>query len=429
MHKLTNWILIGLLILATGLLPSTTVWSASRLALVVGSNTYDSLPILQKAVNDARAITTALKKLDFTVLHGENLSRREMNRKMLELESRITPGDQVLFFFAGHGVALGGENYLLPRDMPLPKSGEESLVRDDAHAVSRLVERIQNRGAAATLLVLDACRDNPFAIQGTRSIGISRGLTRTEAPSGVFILFSAGIGQAALDRLHHNDPHPNSVFTRKLLPLLDTPGLTHIELAKQVQSDVAALAKSVNHQQQPAYYDQILGNLILTPPSIVAQPEPTPTLVPISKTTPSTPELEAFKIAKSANTIAAWDIFLAHYQNGFYAELATVMRSKLLTTNTISSPTPSKTLDNSGFIFPGSHQRRLSISELEQLSTANLRIARNEIFARLGRYFKSADLQHHFNRFPWYQPHTWKPSLNKIEQDNVKLIKSVEQYR
>ena len=121
-----------------------------------------------------------------------------MNAKLAELDAKIAPGDTVFFFFAGHGVALGGENYLLLRDLPKPRDGEENLVRDEGHAVDAIVRRVQGRGAAVSFFVLDACRDNPLAATGTRGIGGTRGLTRAEAPSGVFMLFSAGIGETAL---------------------------------------------------------------------------------------------------------------------------------------------------------------------------------------------------------------------------------------
>lgn len=241
--------------------------AAKRIAFVVGNNDYAALPVLQKAVNDAKAVGAALKEIGFTVIPGENLSRRQMNRGLAKLMRAIDPGDQVFFFFAGHGVSLGAENYLLPADMPKPGTGEESLVRDEGYAVSALVNRVRARGATSTFFVLDACRDNPFATVGVRSIGGTRGFTRIEAPRGVFMLFSAGIGQSALDRLPipGGDPHPNSVFTRKLVPLLKTPGMTHVRLAKEVQGQVDALARTVGHQQQPAYYDQIIGSLILRP--------------------------------------------------------------------------------------------------------------------------------------------------------------------
>ena len=239
--------------------------AAKRVALVIGIDTYDNLPPLQKAVNDEKAVAATLSGLGYDVITGENLTRREMNEKLAELDAKIDPGDTVFFFFAGHGVALGAENYLLPRDLPKPNDGEENLVRDEAHAVDSIVRRVQGRGAAVSFFVLDACRDNPLAAVGTRSIGGTRGLTRVEAPKGVFVLFSAGLGQTALDRLGDDDPNPNSVFTRSLVPLLKAPGMTHVSLAKRVQRDVDELAAAVHHAQQPAYYDQIIGEIELSP--------------------------------------------------------------------------------------------------------------------------------------------------------------------
>ena len=238
--------------------------AAKRVALVIGIDAYDSLPALQKAVNDEKAVAAALAGLGFEVVTGENLTRREMNAKLAELDAKIEPGDTVFFYFAGHGVALGAENYLLPRDLPKPRDGEENMVRDEGHAVDAIVRRVQT--GAVSFFVLDACRDNPLAASGVRSIGGTRGLTRVDTPNGVFVLFSAGLGQTALDRLADDDPDPNSVFTRKLVPLLKTPGLTQVTLAKRVQREVDALASSVRHPQQPAYYDQIIGEIELSPP-------------------------------------------------------------------------------------------------------------------------------------------------------------------
>lgn len=239
--------------------------SAARVALVIGNDRYVALPDLQKAENDARSVAAALEELSFKVFVGSNLKRRETNRLLADFEAAIQPGDQAFFFFAGHGVAIGAENYLIPSDMPQPRAGEEGLIRDEAHSVHSLIERVQRRGAVSTIFVLDACRDNPFAAAGVRSIGTTRGLARVDAPKGVFVLFSAGTGQAALDRLSDADSDSNSVFTRKLIPLLKTPGLTHVRLAKQVQKQVSALARTVSHDQQPAYYDQIIGEIVLKP--------------------------------------------------------------------------------------------------------------------------------------------------------------------
>src|SRR5262249_31503425 len=112
--------------------------------------------------------------------------------------------------------------------------------------------------------VLDACRDNPFAAAGTRSLPGTRGLARVDAPEGVFVLMSAGAKQEALDRLSDSDANPNSVFTRTFLAELAKPGQTLGQIAKRTQVEVKALAATVGYQQTPAYYDQVIGDVVLS---------------------------------------------------------------------------------------------------------------------------------------------------------------------
>ncbi len=239
--------------------------AAKRVALVIGNDAYENVPALQKAVNDAGAISQELAKLGFDVVSAENVGRRAMSRALVELESKIESGDTALIYFAGHGFAVDGTNYLLPVDVPAAGPGEEGLVRDASFAANGLSDRLQEKGAATVILILDACRDNPFAQTGKRSIGLTRGLTRMDPAEGMFVLFSAGQGQSALDRLSDADQDPNSVFTRTLLKELNQPGLSMVQIAKRTQSEVKELAAKVDHLQVPAYYDQIVGDLYLSP--------------------------------------------------------------------------------------------------------------------------------------------------------------------
>jgi len=298
---------------------------AKRVALVVGNDAYTNLPVLRKSANDAAAVAATLEEMGFQVLLGSNLTRRETNRKLADFEAEIAPGDQAFFFFAGHGVALGAENYIMPTDMPKPGAGEESLVQDEAHAVSALIVRVQARGAAATFFVLDACRDNPFAATGVRSIGTSRGLTRVEAPTGVFVLFSAGIGQAALDRLSDADDDPNSVFTRKLVPLLKTPGLSHVAIAKRLQEEVSALAGTVRHSQQPAYYDQIVGEVVLRPIAALNPEAP----VPPSEESSASEAARTWQIIEGTSSPAVLKAFIGKFPESIFADFAKARLSEL----------------------------------------------------------------------------------------------------
>ena len=231
----------------------------NRLALVIGNDAYSDVPALRKAVNDAEAIAAELAARGFDVMTAIDADRREMNRHISRFTAKLEPGDTALLFFAGHGVEIDGENYLLPVDIVSPAAGEQDFIKAESIALSSLLDRIRTTGAKVTLAFIDACRDNPFASTTGRSIGRTRGLGRISAPEGTFVVFSAGAGQMALDELVENEPERNSVFTRTLLRKLPRPGLELRELVKEVRIEVRNSARSVDHAQFPAYYDELLG--------------------------------------------------------------------------------------------------------------------------------------------------------------------------
>jgi len=236
-----------------------------RVALVVGNDRYANLPAdqqLQKAVNDSRAVGDALTRIGFDVISGENLGRQALVDKFDELTQRLAPGDTAFFFFAGHGVAIGGSNYILPSDVPNVEAGQDTRLARAALGETDIVTDLQGRGVRVAVVVLDACRNNPFRQPGVRGVGGERGLGRIEPVRGVFTLYSAGIGQTALDRLGNGDGNPNSVFTRALVPRLAVPELDLTALAIDVREEVARLARSVGHDQRPAYYDETIGGRV-----------------------------------------------------------------------------------------------------------------------------------------------------------------------
>jgi Caspase domain len=258
---------LGLLLSALGLATCLAgpAEAEKRVALLVGNNGYENVPRLDTAINDAHALSETLKKLGFQVFVGEDQSRRSMSEAFLAFDRAIEPGDTALFFFAGHGFEIHGQNYLLPTDVPLATDGQEELVRDASFAVERIVDRLQGRGARIAILVLDACRNNPFERSGTRAIKGTRGLAPITPSEGVFVVFSAGAKQTALDRLSQTDPDPNSVFTRNFVREVATPELTLVQIAKRTQIAVKQLAATVRHEQTPAYYDQIVGDVVFKP--------------------------------------------------------------------------------------------------------------------------------------------------------------------
>ena len=233
-----------------------------RVALVVGNDRYPNLTDreqLQKAVSDARAVGAAFRQLGFEVIAGENLTRQQFVDRLDQLVYRLSPGDVAAFFFSGHGVALEGMNYILPSDVPDLQSGQEIRLKGAAYAEQDIIDELRRRGVRVAVVVLDACRTNPLGRVGAKSLGGEKGLAAPREVAGVFSLYAASPGQAALDRLSDGDPDPNSVFTRVLVPALTRPGVDLIEMAKQVQEEVARLARTVQHDQLPAYLDRVQG--------------------------------------------------------------------------------------------------------------------------------------------------------------------------
>ena len=228
---------------------------ANRKALVIGNDTYKSVTKLLNAREDAKAIASNLTAVGYKVTLQLDLNEKEMKAALRTFSSQVQGGDEVMFFFAGHGVQLGAANYLLPTDI----GGEsEAQVKDEAIQLQRVLDDMTDKKAKFTLAMIDACRDNPFKATG-RNIG-GRGLAPTTAATGQMVVFSAGTGQQALDRLGNNDKNKNGVFTRTFLKEMQKSGVSIDRIVKNVRIEVAELAKTIGHEQVPAIYDQVLGD-------------------------------------------------------------------------------------------------------------------------------------------------------------------------
>ena len=310
-------------------------FAAKRLALVIGNNNYNEVPKLEKAVGDATAIGQKLAAMGFDVTTAFDLDRRNLNQALSKLYGKIEPGDTVLIQYSGHGVEIAGQNYLLPTDIPLPTDGGTELLRSEALSLTTLVETLENKGASARILIIDACRDNPFAASGTRGLGGTRGLANVATSKGTFIMYSAGSGEAALDRLGDTDATPTSVYTRVLLAKIDQPGLKLRDLAASIKHDVEQMGKSIGHEQRPAYYDDLPENFALLPDGEAAAPaEPAVYVPPVVVAPAPAPsglsEQDAYKLAEGINTVAGWNVFLEQYPAGVYTPYAKAAREKMV---------------------------------------------------------------------------------------------------
>jgi hypothetical protein len=280
-----------------------------RVALVIGNSKYANLPPIDKVLNDARTLREALSAtLGFEVIYGENLDRREMNRKINELESKIEPGDIVFTYYGGHAVSLDGENFMLPVDLQKPEPGEEKFIIGDSIGVQAMTQRLQVKEARATFAILDASRNNPL------DIGLETGLDKIDIAEGVFVLYAAGHGKASLNTLSDTDENPNSVFMRNLIPLLKTPGLTQVDLGEKVRAQVSAAASATGHEQVPEFENRIKDLISLNGGSgeLVVQSEP-----PAGGSSPSVGSssnaLEEWKIVKASGNREALEGFRAKY--------------------------------------------------------------------------------------------------------------------
>ncbi len=308
------------------------LWAQERLALVIGNDQYNSVVDLQKAVADAEAVSEKLQSLGFETIKGLNLDRRGMNQRISDFTSRLEAGDTAFVFFAGHGVEIDGENYLLPTDIVAPTSGETDFVKSESIALSNLLDRVRATGARTSIAIIDACRDNPFETVAGRSVGRTRGLGRINAPEGMFVIFSAGAGQMALDRLSDDEPAQNSVFTRALLPRLSQPGLELRSMVSDLRREVRDLSRTVQHTQIPAYYDELLGEFYFTP-AVDTAPQSTPIARPAN-------DMRAdLELARSVGTVTALESFLEKYADqseNYSYEVALQLRDSLAS---VSVPT------------------------------------------------------------------------------------------
>jgi hypothetical protein len=261
----TFWVCsLAAIVLTIGLTFAAPAYAENRVALVIGNNDYKNVPRLQKAVNDARAMGDALKQLGFNVMVAENLNRQQFSQALLTFDNMVEAGDTAFFFYAGHGFEIAGQNFLLPTDVPAATEGQEELVRDASVLADRIIERLQNKKARTSILVFDACRNNPFERAGTRAVAGGGGLApMTQLPEGVFSVFSAGPRQTALDRLSNDDANPNSVFTRTFAKELVQPGLNMVQVAQRTRRLVSEMAETVHHKQIPVYFDQMVDDVFL----------------------------------------------------------------------------------------------------------------------------------------------------------------------
>jgi tetratricopeptide (TPR) repeat protein len=242
-----------------------TAGAEPRIALVIGNGAYTEGP-LANPVNDARDMAASLSQLGFEVLSGVNLNRRQMEDLIREFGRKIRGGGVGMFYFAGHGVQVGGANYLIPVGATINGEAEVKYEAVDAGFALAQMEEARNR---LNIVVLDACRNNPFARSFRSS---SSGLASIDAPVGTLIAYATAPGRTASDGSGRN-----GLYTKELLAAMRVPGLKIEDVFKRVRSEVR---RQSNNQQIPWEASSVEGDFYFSttdvrPAPTVATPAPT----------------------------------------------------------------------------------------------------------------------------------------------------------
>lgn len=266
-----------LLVAITLFLATATGAWADRVALVMGNGNYLHAKPLKNAVNDATDVAARLRAMGFDVHEGIDLPQRDALRLVQQVGQRLQYDDTVLFYFAGHATQLGSQNYIMPVDA---SPGSENELVQSSISLQSILSTLESR-AHTRLIILDACRNNPFvsSADGSRSADdASRGLFRMDAGVGSFIAYSTEPGNVAADGTGRNSP-----FTEALLRHIDRPGENIHAVMRRVRADVM---EASNNRQIPwensALIDEVYlaampdtaTNTALAKPLITHNPRP-----------------------------------------------------------------------------------------------------------------------------------------------------------
>jgi hypothetical protein len=309
---------------------ATDAIAEKRVALVIGNSNYVNVQTLPNPANDAGAFSVLLEGAGFEVVETRNdLGNVEMRRVIRDFSEKTRNADMAVVYYAGHGIEVDGANFLVPTDARLERDID---VEDEAIALDRILKMLEP-AKKLRLVILDACRDNPFVrtmkrTMASRSVG--RGLASIEPPtSDTLIAFAAKAGSIAADGDGMHSP-----FTAALLKHIMTPGLDLRLVFGRVRDDVI---KNTANRQEPFVYGSLGGsNVALVPGTVPAAPvsglAALPSAAPIAVApVPSTNSAwRDYELAAQINNKEVWDAYLESYPTGFYANLARAQRAKLL---------------------------------------------------------------------------------------------------
>jgi formylglycine-generating enzyme required for sulfatase activity len=311
MHAMKSLVLAFCLILTAGV-----VSAQSRVALVLGNGAYVHAPGLPNPTADATEVGSALERLGFDVLLRTDQTAAGMRAAVRDFSIAMEGAELALFFYAGHGIQVGGRNYLIPVDADVEREADVDL----ATIPLDLILAQMDRSSATRIVFLDACRNNPFEGRLARSMGQSRavgalgnGLAPIETDGGTFVGYATDPGEVAFDGTGRHSP-----FTASLLQHIEQPGLEINTLMTRVRADVF---QNTDRLQRPWSSSSLLNEVYLAPSEPVEEPKRTldPRLV----------ELAAWEQVQSMDTAAAYQAYLDTYPDGLFRQMAEAQLSAL----------------------------------------------------------------------------------------------------
>ena len=315
--KFNRWVLAAALLL---LLVSQPAFADKRVALVLGNSAYQNVAQLPNPINDAAVMAATLKDAGFDLVDSRHdLVAADTRRALRDFADRARDADIAVVYYAGHGIEVDGANYLIPVDAKLERDTD---VYDEALSLERVLISIEP-AKKLRLVILDACRDNPFAKTMKRTVAsraIGQGLAKVEPSSpNVLIAYSAKAGSTAADGDGKNSP-----FTSALSKHLTTPGLDVRRAFGYVRDDVL---KNTGNRQEPFVYGSLGGEDVPLVPAKVAPAAAAPAAAPAPS--PQADARRDYELALQLGNKSAFSAFLAQHPDGFYASLAKLQLEKI----------------------------------------------------------------------------------------------------
>lgn len=311
------WLFAGLLCLASwghGAEPARNKEGGAgeqRVALIIGNSAYPGVAALRNPANDATDMAAKLRKLNFRVTLKTNVGQKDMLRALTDFGDKVQQGGEALFFYAGHGMQVRGKNYLIPIDAEIRS---ESSVSSEAVDVDQLLDKLAP--ARLSIVILDACRNNPFE---RRFRGGGQGLAQINAPTGTLIAYATAPGKVASD-----GEGRNGLYTAELLAAIDHHGIRIEDVFKRVRANVV---RKSNDAQTPWESSSLTGDFFFTAPGTNALPGPSqPAPAPAD---PATIELSYWDGVKDSRDAEAFKMYLDQYPEGRFASLAKVRLREL----------------------------------------------------------------------------------------------------